>query len=114
MFSTDEYLKAISENYTSAIYFNREITGTEPLPRSSNISRIAWANDGREWGLFVEFHGTVLKNGTVKPNSGYLYKTNNYALWQELVMGAQTTDRTSTGIVFYEKVRGKVEFERIF
>jgi len=115
MFSEKEYLKAIAENYASAIEFNREITGNEPMPRSSNIAKIARAKDGREWGLYVEFFGTVLKDGTTKPNTGYLYKSNDWSLWQELVMGAEAEGRSSTGVVFHQKVKAaKIPFERIW
>jgi len=111
MFSVKEAKKVIAEQYSSGIKFNLEQTGNEPLPRSTNIARIAWANDGREYALFVEFFGYKNKQET----SGYIYKVSDYQTWQELVAGAQQTDRTSTGVVFHSKVKAaKIPFERVW
>jgi len=113
MFSTSEIQKVIAEQYTSSIRFNLEVTGMESMPRSTNIARIAWANDGREYPLFVEFFGRTKKDGTVTPNSGYIYKVD-YNVWRELSAGADAEDRPSAGVVFHQQVRGKSDFDKVF
>ena len=110
MFSEKEAKKVIAEQYSSGIKFNLEQTGNEPMPRSTNISKIAWANDGREYALFIEFFGYK-----GRPNTGYIYKISEYKVWQELVAGAEMADRPSTGSVFHSKVKSAdIPFEKVY
>lgn len=112
---TNNILKVIEEQYPSAIKFNLEVTGNEPLPRSTNIKQIRWAGTDHPNALFVEFFGWKDKENT----SGYIYQTNDWELWKELLNGADapdiSEDRTSTGRVFHQKVKqAKIPYERVF
>jgi hypothetical protein len=107
--------KVIEEQYPSAIKFNLEITGNEPLPRSSNIKQIRWAGSAHPNALFVEFFGYKDKEKT----SGYIYQTNDWELWKALLNGVEaddiSEDRTSTGRVFHQQVKlAKVPYEKVF
>lgn len=115
MFSEKEAKKVIESQYPSAIKFNLEVTGMESLPRSTNIKQIRWAGSDHPHALFVEFWGYKNKEQT----SGYIYQTNDWQLWKELLNGVDaddiSPDRTSTGRVFHQKVKAaKIPFERIW
>jgi hypothetical protein len=102
-------LEQIKQCYPSVIRFNLEVTGEEPFPRSTNIAQMRWG--GEEYGLYVEFFGYERKDGSRRPNAGYIYNGVSHNLWLELVAGVEAPDlsddphRRSTGRVFHEQVK---------
>lgn len=112
---TNNILQVIEQQYPSAIKFNLEVTGDEPLPRSTNIKQIRWAGTDHPHALFVEFFGYKDKEKT----SGYIYQTNDWELWKALLNGVEaddiSEDRTSTGRVFHQQVKAaKIPYERVY
>lgn len=99
--------------YPSMIRFNLEVTGDEPLPRSTNLCKVGWAGDGK---LFVEFFGYTKKDGTVKPTTGYTYEGVPAEVWLDIAGGVQAPDlsddplRRSSGRVFYEEIRKQKKY----
>lgn len=104
----------IERNYPSRIKFNLEVNGDEPLPRSTNISEMRWGGSGVDAPLFIEFFGYQRKDGSRKPNSGYVYENVDVETWYKLVGGKSfendDPNRRSSGRVFWEEVRNNPEF----
>lgn len=103
----------------SQIKFNKEVDGTEPLPRSTNISRVAWntkEGNNAEWNMLVEFF--PWKEGSTP--SQYVYNLNELPevkegkikpvdVYTTMVAGHMFPgdDRRSTGKVFHRLIKGK-------
>lgn len=109
----------IEQMYPSKIEFYLDIDGETRLPRSTNIEQMRWSGSANEFNLFVEFRGSVLKSGIERPSTGYVYKTN-VDTWYKLLAGVEALDlsddplRRSTGRVFHQEIRGKVEYKKVF
>lgn len=115
MFSQKELKKAIEQQYPSAIKFYLDDGNETRLPQSTHIEQIRWAGSDHPHALFVEFRGWKNPEDT----SGYIYQTNDWKLWLELLNGIDapdiSPDRTSTGRVFHNKVKAaKIPFERVW
>lgn len=112
-------IKEIEAQYPSQIKFHFDDGVCTKLPRSTNVKQMRWSGSANEFNLFVEFFGYVTKSGVQKPSTGYVYKID-VDTWYKLLAGVEATDlsddplRRSTGRVFHQEIRNKVEYKKVF